>query len=92
METLTRPRARPAAGRVPLFLDEGGFDERLRQAEDRDLLVRLQRRGVVVGHVGETWIATSPRRLHALPLRLGIVSTLGRCALGHAGIARRWRY
>ena len=70
----------------------GGFDARLQQAEDREFLVRLQRAGIAVGHVSESWIATSPRRLHALPLRLGIVATLGRWALGHAGIGRDWPY
>ncbi len=75
-----------------VFRDVGGFAEDLRCGEDRDLLVRLERAGLPVGHVDETWIATSPRRLHALPLRLGMVTTLGRWALAHAGIGRRWRY
>ena len=75
-----------------LFLDAGGFNETLKQAEDRDLLVRLQRRGIAVGHVSETWIATSPRRLHALPFRLAILTTFWRWTLGQAGIGRRWPY
>lgn len=74
------------------FERQGGFDPRLQQAEDREFLVRLLRSGVPVAHIRESWIATSPRRLHALPLRLGVVSTLGRWALGHAGIGRDWPY
>lgn len=74
------------------FEQSGGFDARLQQAEDREFLVRLQRAGIRVGHVRESWIATSPRRLHSLPLRLGIAATLGRWALGHAGIGRDWPY
>ncbi len=75
-----------------LFLDVGGFQEQLQLAEDRDLLVRLERRGVPVCHVTDSWIATSPRRLHALPLRLGVLTTFVRWALAHGGIGRRWRY
>jgi glycosyltransferase involved in cell wall biosynthesis len=75
-----------------LFLEVGGFQEDLRLAEDRDLLVRLERRKVPVCHVTDSWIATSPRRLHALPLRLGVLTTFVRWALAHGGIGRRWRY
>jgi glycosyltransferase involved in cell wall biosynthesis len=75
-----------------IFWRHGGFDESMNVAEDRDLLVRLQRAGVNVVHATETCIATSPRRLHILPFRLGIVTTLGRWALAHAGIGRRWSY
>jgi glycosyltransferase involved in cell wall biosynthesis len=75
-----------------LFLETGGFDERLQHAEDVELLRRLRRRGVTVGHVAESAIATSTRRLRRWPLRLGMVTTLGRWALGHAGLARRWPY
>lgn len=71
-----------------LFLSVGGFDERLYQAEDRDLLVRIAGRGVEVAHVTGSWIATSPRRLHQGPLRVGLVRVFGRWMLGHAGI---WR-
>lgn len=74
--------------RRDLFLEAGGFDERLQQAEDRDLLVRLQRRGIVVGHLTSSGIATSARRLHEGPLRLGMLRTFARWSLGHAGI---WR-
>lgn len=74
--------------RRELFEAVGGFNERLHQAEDRDLLVRLQRRGVVVTHLVGTWIATSPRRLHEGPLRIGTLRVFARWSLGHAGI---WR-
>jgi glycosyltransferase involved in cell wall biosynthesis len=78
--------------RRDLFIEAGGFDERLHQAEDRDFLVRLQRRGVVVGHLTGSGIATSPRRLHEGPLRLGMVRTFARWSLGHAGIWRERPY
>lgn len=78
--------------RRDLLLRLHGFDERLRLAEDRELLVRLSRAGVPLGRVRGSWIATSPRRLHALPLRLGIPLTLARWALAHAGIGRDWAY
>ncbi len=74
--------------RRDIFLEAGGFDERLHQAEDRDFLVRLQRRGVAVTHLRDSWIATSPRRLHEGPFRVGLVRVFARWALGHAGI---WR-
>lgn len=74
------------------FLAVGGFNERFQHAEDRDLLVRLQRRGVVVTHLSDSWIATSPRRLHEGPLRLGLVRVLGRWAIGHAGFRREQPY
>lgn len=74
--------------RRDLFESMGGFDERLYQAEDRDLLVRLQRRGVFVGHLTESWIATSARRLHEGPLRIGLARVFTRWTLGHIGI---WR-
>ena len=75
-----------------LFLRSGGFAESMHLAEDLEFLVRLERRGVRVCHVSDSFIATSPRRLHELPLRLGIVKTFGRWALAHFGIGRRWRY
>ena len=92
LKTLFGIRANMLYCERELFLDVGGFDETLKQAEDRDLLVRLQRRGIAVGHVSETWIATSPRRLHTLPFRLAILTTFWRWTLGHAGIGRRWPY
>ncbi|HET6380655.1 MAG TPA: glycosyltransferase family A protein [candidate division Zixibacteria bacterium] len=75
-----------------LFTALGGFDERLNHAEDLDFLVRARRAGVRVGHITRAWIATSPRRLHRLPLRLGMLTMLGRWALGHVGIGRTWPY
>jgi glycosyltransferase involved in cell wall biosynthesis len=75
-----------------LFLTSGGFGEHIRLAEDLEFLTRLERQGVHVGHVKDSSIATSPRRLHDLPLRLGIVTTFVRWALAHIGIGRRWRY
>jgi hypothetical protein len=75
-----------------LFSRSGGFGEEIRLAEDLEFLLRLERQGVRVGHVKDACIATSPRRLHELPFRLGIVTTFGRWALAHIGIGRRWRY
>jgi len=75
-----------------LFLRSGGFGEHIRLAEDLEFLGRLKRQGVRVGHVKDSYIATSPRRLHELPLRLGIVTTFARWTLAHIGIGRRWRY
>ncbi|HEX6140472.1 MAG TPA: glycosyltransferase [Candidatus Limnocylindria bacterium] len=75
-----------------LFDALGGFDERLNHAEDLDLLVRARRAGVKVGHLRAEWIATSPRRLHRGPLRIGMLLMLGRWVLGHLGIGRSWPY
>ena len=75
-----------------LFERLGGFDERLNQAEDLDLLVRARRAGVTVGHITRESIATSPRRLRQGPFRLGMLRMLGRWALGNFGIGRRWPY
>ena len=75
-----------------VFLRSGGFGEDIHLAEDLEFLVRLQRQGVRVGHVRDSYIATSPRRLHELPFRLGIVTTFARWALAHVGVGRRWRY
>jgi glycosyltransferase involved in cell wall biosynthesis len=89
---LVRVRANMLYCTRAVFLSAAGFNEDLHHAEDLDLLTRLKRRGVAVGHVSESWIATSPRRLHSLPLRLGMVTTLGRWGLGNFGIGRRWSY
>lgn len=75
-----------------LFEQLGGFDETLHQAEDLDLLVRARRVGVTVGHLSNAWIATSPRRLHRGPLRIGMLTMFGRWALGNFRIGRRWPY
>lgn len=74
------------------FAAAGGFREDLELAEDLDLLVRLRRARYPVCHLSDTWIATSPRRLRALPLRLGLLTVFVRWALAHFGIGRRWRY
>jgi glycosyltransferase involved in cell wall biosynthesis len=75
-----------------LFLQCGGFDEHLQLAEDLEFLARLVRAGASVCHVTESWIATSPRRLHTLPCRLGMPAMLVRWALAKWGLGRRWRY
>jgi glycosyltransferase involved in cell wall biosynthesis len=75
-----------------LFDQLGGFDEALNQAEDLDLLTRARKAGVPVGHIADEQIATSPRRLHRGPLRLGMLGMFGRWALGNFGIGRRWPY
>lgn len=75
-----------------LFLQAGGFDERLQIAEDREFLQRLQRMEVPVCHVRASWIMTSPRRLRRLPLRLAMVTTFVRWLLAHVGIGRSWPY
>lgn len=75
-----------------LFEIAGGFKEELRLAEDSEFLNRLKHAGVPVCHVTEGWITTSPRRLHSLPFRLGMLTTFVRWALAQAGIGRRWRY
>lgn len=75
-----------------LFDQLGGFDASLNHAEDLDFLVRAKRLGIRVGHIRTEFIATSPRRLHQGPLRLGMFRLLGRWALGHVGIGRHWPY
>ena len=75
-----------------LFLSSGGFGESIHLAEDLEFLVRLERQGVRVCHVSDSFIATSPRRFHELPLRLGMIKTFARWTLAHVGIGRRWRY
>ncbi|MFI5270356.1 MAG: glycosyltransferase, partial [Chloroflexota bacterium] len=74
------------------FLRLGGFDEELRLAEDRELLVRLMHAGVSVCRLTESQIATSPRRLRRLPGRLGMLTMLLRWALANWGIGRAWPY
>lgn len=78
--------------RRDLFHAFGGFHEELEIAEDLEFLRRLRRSGVPVCHLIEACIATSPRRLRALPLRLGMLYTFFRWALAHAGVGRRWPY
>jgi glycosyltransferase involved in cell wall biosynthesis len=74
------------------FLAAGGFDKSMRLGEDRDFLQRLQKQGLRFGRVRGACILTSTRRLHRLPLRLGIPVTFARWALANWGIGRRWRY
>lgn len=74
------------------FWRVGGFNESLNLAEDRDLLIRLQRVGVPVCRLTESHIATSPRRLRRLPWRLGMLTMLLRWALANWGIGRNWPY
>ena len=74
------------------FIRLGGFDESLRLAEDREFLLRLAGSGVPLCRLAESWIATSPRRLHRLPWRLGMLTMLLRWALANWGIGREWRY
>lgn len=78
--------------RADLFAQLGGFQEDLQIAEDLEFLRRLQAAGLPTCHVTEAYIATSPRRLRALPLRLGMLYTFCRWALAHGGVGRRWRY
>ncbi len=73
------------------FVRLGGFDERLRVAEDRDFILRLQGSGTTVCHLSDSYIATSPRRLRRLPGRLGMLTMLARWALANKGVGRRWR-
>lgn len=75
-----------------LFLRFGGFDEALKLAEDQEFLGRLQRAGVPVGLLDESAIATSARRLHTLPCRLGMLTMLARWWLADRGLGRRWHY
>lgn len=75
-----------------LFQRLGGLDATLQVGEDQEFLRRLQRAGVPVCHLRESWIATSTRRLHTHPFRLGLLGTFARWALAHSGVGRRWRY
>jgi glycosyltransferase involved in cell wall biosynthesis len=75
-----------------LFNHFGMLDAQLQIAEDLEFLQRLRRGGIQVGHVVEAAIYTSPRRLRALPLRLGVLVVFFRWALAHVGIGRRWPY
>ena len=75
-----------------LFMRLGGFDGDLVLGEDLEFLARLRREGTTVCHVTESWIATSPRRLHRSPLRSGMAIMFARWALANWGIGRRWRY
>lgn len=89
---LVRTRANMFWCSRDLFDRLDGFDGSLHHAEDLDFLVRAKRTGVRVGHIHTEFIATSPRRLHRGPLRIGMFRMLGRWMLGHVGIGRRWPY
>jgi|UniRef100_A0A7C2B7L9 glycosyltransferase involved in cell wall biosynthesis len=75
-----------------VFWAVGGFDERLRIAEDYDLLRRIRKAGYPVGFVTESVVLTSTRRLHRWPLRLGLLATALQWLLALAGIGRDWPY
>lgn len=80
-----------------LFLAAGGFRPDLRLAEDLDFLDRVRaemaRRGLPpVCHVRSSGIATSPRRLHSGPLRVGMLVMFARWVLAFAGIWRSREY
>ena len=66
----------------------GGFDERLHQAEDRDLLLRLGQSGLPLVRITDGVIYTSPPRPHEGRFRSGLVRVFVRWSLGHAGIRR----
>lgn len=87
-----RVRANMSFCERDVFLAAGGFNPELRFAEDLDFLQRLARSGVRVEHVVRPPIATSPRRLHRGPLRLGGPQTLVRWLLVRWGIGRDWKY
>ncbi len=83
-----------------LFSALGGFDEELNLAEDLEFLRRAKKAlchkgmgsGGTVCHIRTSAIATSPRRLRALPCHLSIVTVFVRWALAFAGLGRRRRY
>jgi glycosyltransferase involved in cell wall biosynthesis len=91
-KVLFRIRAQMFYCERSVFLANDGYNEELLVAEDKEFLTRLRRNGVEVGHLNASWIATSTRRLHGAPFRLGLVRTFGRWAMAQAGIGRRWRY
>src|SRR5919108_2550273 len=88
-KVLFRLRAQMFYCERELFMQCGGFDEHLQVAEDLEFLGRLERAGIPVCHVTESWIATSPRRLHTRPCRLGMLIMLMRWALAKWGLGRR---
>ncbi len=80
------------AVRQDVFWAAGGFDERLRVAEDYDLLRRIRAAGYRVGFVTESSVLTSTRRLHRWPMRIGIVITTLHWLLALVGIGQDWPY
>jgi len=78
--------------RRDLFWAAGGFRDDLRLAEDKEFFDRFRSAGHPVCYLDESWIATSPRRLRRLPLRIGMLTMFGRWFLANFGIGRRWPY
>jgi glycosyltransferase involved in cell wall biosynthesis len=70
----------------------GGFAEDLTLAEDREFLQRAQRAGARLCQVRQSWIATSPRRLHRRRGRINMLTMFVRWTLANWGIGRRWPY
>ncbi|MGH2447185.1 MAG: glycosyltransferase family 2 protein, partial [Chloroflexota bacterium] len=77
-----------------LFLELGGFSERLQLGEDLDFLRRLRdvRGREAVGHIRESFILTSARRLRRLPFHLAMPGMFARWVLAFAGIWRTRPY
>jgi glycosyltransferase involved in cell wall biosynthesis len=74
------------------FERTGGYDAETVFAEDLEYLQRLSRAGTKIPHMRNPAVATSSRRLHEGPLRIGWLMTLLRWAAIRFGIGRRWRY
>jgi glycosyltransferase involved in cell wall biosynthesis len=66
--------------------------ERLRIADDYDLLRRIRAAGWRVGFVTESSVLTSPRRLRRWPLRMGLLVTALQWLVALAGIGQDWPY
>jgi len=80
-----------------LFTRLGGFDPRLRLAEDLDLLRRAKEHckmdgGGEVCHIRSSSIRTSPRRLRQHPFRLSFAIVFLRWSLAFIGIGRQRDY
>lgn len=80
-----------------LFLKLGGFRPDLRLAEDLEFLQRAgehaRARGLApVCHLRSSAIATSPRRLRALPFHLNVIVLFVRWAFAFAGFGRQRDY
>jgi glycosyltransferase involved in cell wall biosynthesis len=80
-----------------LFIELGGFDPRLRLAEDLEFIRRVQRHlresGTgTVRHIRTSAIRTSPRRLRALPFHAAVFPIFARWVLAYFGLGRTQRY
>lgn len=75
-----------------VFMAAGGMREEIRLGEDVEFLQRIRGSGRQVIYLGESSIATSARRLHSAPMRLGAARMLARWALANRGFGRQWRY